>query len=120
MVTIDQVEKGIAEYLDKELMPILPETGFQKILIGTGISLIIRKNKDKIAAMQDNSVVKMTGIFDEEGNVDIDVLKEEVSKQMPKEGVKIDVPVIGGLTFHKSDVEKLYGYITGMTKTALQ
>ena len=30
---------------------------------------------------------------------------------MPKEGVKVDVPILGTLTFHKEDVDKLYDYI---------
>lgn len=113
MVTIDQVEQGIAAYLDKELMPILPETGFQKIMIGTGISLVIRKYKNQIASLRENEIVKMMGIFDENGDVDIDVLKEELIKQVPEKGFKVDVPVIGGLTFKKDDVTKLYDYIVG-------
>lgn len=117
MVTIDQVEKGIAAYLDKELMPILPETGVQKILIGTGIGLVLRKYKGQIAALKDQPFVKMTGIFDDSGNVDVDILKEELTKQIPEEGFKIEVPVIGGLKFHKADVDKLYNYITGSSTT---
>ena len=113
MVTIDQVEQGVAAYLDKELMPILPETGFQKVMIGTGISLIIRKYKNQIAGLRDNKVVQMMGIFDDEGNVDIDILKEELMKQVPEKGFKVEVPVVGGLTFKKDDVTKLYGYIVG-------
>ena len=57
-------------------------------------------------------LVKMLGIMDSEGNVDIDVLAEELKKNMPKGGVRVDVPIIGALTFKDNDVDKLYEYIT--------
>lgn len=111
MVTIDQVERGIAAYLDRELMPILPDTGFQKVLIGTGIGLALRKYKGQLAELKDHPVVKMLGVFDKNGNVDIDVVKEELGKQIPETGLKMELPMIGGLTFHKADVDKLHSYI---------
>lgn len=112
MVTIDQIEKGLAAYLDKELMPLIPEAGFQRVLIGTGIGLAIRRNRGRIDELKSNPVVKMLGIFDETGTkVDLDAIREELSKQIVKEGFKIEVPTIGNLTFHKEDIDKLYNYI---------
>lgn len=113
MVSIDQLEKGIGSYLDKELMPLFDkESTIQKIIIGTGISLAIRKGRAQIPMLMERPFVKMVGIFDETGNIDIDTLKEEVIKQIPEKGFKVEVPVIGELTFHKADVEKLYEHIT--------
>lgn len=111
MVSIDKIEQGVANYLDSELMPQLQNNGFEKIIIGTVASLLIRKTGTIIEGYKDNKLVKMLGIMDDNGNVDVDTLMEEVKKNMPKEGVKIDVPVIGMLTFHKEDVDKLYDYV---------
>ena len=111
MVSIDKIEKGIANYLDEELMPQLQSNGIEKVIVGTAASLFIRKSGTIIEGYKDNKLVKMLGIMDDDGNVDVDVLVEELKKNISKEGIKIDVPVIGTLTFHKDDVDKLYDYI---------
>lgn len=111
MVTITKIEQGVAAYLDSELMPKLPETGLEKILAGTAISLVIRRGGKILDSYRNNKTVQLLGIMDAEGNVDIDVLAEELKKNMPADGVKIDVPMIGAMTFHKSDIDKLYSYI---------
>lgn len=111
MVSIDKIEQGLANYLDGELMPQLQNNGIEKILIGTAASLMIRKSGAIIDGYKDNKLVKMLGLMDENGNVDVEILTEELKNNMPKEGIKIDVPVVGTLTFRKDDIDKLYDYI---------
>ena len=111
MVSIDKIEQGIARYLDGELMPQLQGNGWEKVLVGTMSSLAIRKSGAIVAGYKDNKIVKMLGIMDDKGNVDIETLAVEVKKNIPKEGIKIDIPVVGTMTFHKDDVDKLYDYI---------
>lgn len=111
MIPIKTIEKGVASYLDNELMSKLPATGLERVLIGTAISLGIRRSEQTILGLKDNKVIQTLGIMDTEGNVDVDVVAEELKKNIPNDGVKVDVPMIGGLTFHKSDVDKLYQYI---------
>jgi hypothetical protein len=111
MVSISDIEKGIANYLDSELMTKLPQNGFQRVIAGTAISLAIRKSGTIVANLQDNAFIKMIEIMDGDGNVDIDLLREEVKKQIPDTGVKADFPMIGVVTFRKDDVDKLYDYI---------
>lgn len=112
MVTIDKIEQGVAAYLDGELMPKLPSSGIEKVLAGTALSLAIRRSGKMLDGLKSNKMIQMLGVMDTEGNVDIDVLAQELKKNMPTEGVKVDVPVIGVLTFHKEDVDRLYEYIT--------
>lgn len=112
MVSIDKIEQGIAAYLDGELMPQLPNSGFEKVLAGTAISLFIRRSGKIIERYKDNKAVQMLGIMDADGNVDVDVLAEELKKNFPKDGMKLDIPIIGAMTFHKEDVDKLHEYIT--------
>lgn len=112
MVTIAKVEQGVAAYLDSELMPKLPSTGIEKVLAGTAMGLVIRRSGKILEGLKSNKTVQMLGIMDAEGNVDVDLLKEELKKNIPQDGVKVDVPVIGTLTFHKDDVDKLHEYIT--------
>lgn len=112
MIPYAKVEKGLADYLDGELMPMIPETGFQRIIAGTAISLLIKKGGSQIAALKENPAVKMMGIFDDAGNVDVETLRDELKKNMPEDGVKVEVPMLGMLTFRKGDIDKLYSYIT--------
>ena len=112
MVSIGKIEQGVAAYLDSELMPKLPANGVQKVIVGTAMSLLIKRSGAILDSYKDNQLVKMLGIMDSEGNVDIDVLAEELKKNMPKDGLRVDVPIIGALTFKENDVDKLYEYIT--------
>lgn len=111
MVSVDKIEQGVANYLDAELMPQLKGNGIEKVIVGTTASLLIRKTGTIIEGYKDNKLVKMLGIIDDNGAVDVDTLVEEIKKNIPKEGVKVEVPILGTLTFHKDDVDKLYDYI---------
>lgn len=113
MVTIGQIEKGVASYLDAELMPNFPNDGIQKVLAGTVIGLAIRKSGSIIQSFSDNQYVKMLGIMDDEGNVDLDLLKDEFKKNISENGFVLDIPMFGTMTFHKADVDKLYKHIMG-------
>lgn len=113
MVTMKQIEQGVAAYLDNELMPQLSKTtsGLEKVLAGTAISLFIRKSGTILESYKDNKMIQMLGVMDSEGNVDVDLLAEELKKNISEDGVKIEVPMIGAMTFHKEDINKLYDYI---------
>lgn len=111
MISIDKIEKGIANYLDGELMPQLQDNKLEKVLVGTAASLAISRIGTIVASYKDNKLVKMLGIMDDEGNVDVEVLADELKKNISKEGVKVDIPIVGTMTFHKDDVDKLYEYI---------
>lgn len=113
MVSIDKIEKGVANYLDGELMPQLQNNSLEKVLVGTVASLAIHKSGAIVAGYKDNKVVKMLGVMDDNGNVDIEVVAAELKKHIPKDGVKVDIPIIGTMTFHKDDVDKLCEYIMG-------
>lgn len=111
MVSVKQIENGVASFLDMELMPNLPQNGIQKVMAGTAISLIIKRSGNIVREFTNNSFIKMLGIMDEEGNMDIDILRSELKANMPELGVTMDLPLIGTLTFHKQDVDTLYNHI---------
>lgn len=111
MVTIDQIEKGLASYVDTELAAMLPDGTIQKVVAATAVSLMIRKSGNYIAALKENQFVKMMDIFDEDGKLDIDTLAEAVKKNMPPKGVKIEVPMLGTLTVKEDDIDKLHQHI---------
>lgn len=112
MVTIQKIEQGIAAYLDSELMPHFTGGGFEKVIAGTAMSLIVRRGGNILNHYKDNKTIRMLGLMDDNGNIDIDILAEEFKKNIPAEGMKVEIPIIGTMTFHKDDVDKLHEYIT--------
>lgn len=108
MVSVDKIERGVANYVDKELMPQFQGGGLEKVIVGTAVSLMIRKSGSIISGYKDNKFVQMLEIMDEKGNVDVNTLAEEIKKNVPKEGFVVDIPMIGTLTFHKEDIDKLH------------
>lgn len=58
----------------------------------------------------------MLKIFDDKGNVDIDILRDVVKDNISNNGFAITVPVLGELKFHKSDVDNLYDDIMSNVK----
>lgn len=111
MVSINKIEQGVAAYLDSEIMPQLQNGSLEKVIAGTAISLAIRKSGKILAGYKNNKAIQMLELMDSEGNVDVDILAEELKKNIPTEGFKIEVPLIGAMTFHKDDVDKLHKYI---------
>lgn len=112
MVSMNKLETGIARFLDAELISKMPEGGVQKIIAGTAISLMIKKTGKIIQSFQQYPMVQMMEIFDENGNLDVDSLADALYKNFPESGVKVEFPMVGTMTFHKEDVNKLYSYIT--------
>lgn len=51
------------------------------------------------------------GAVDESGDLDLDGLLASVKQAVPDTGVKIDVPILGSLTFYLEDFERLAAYI---------
>jgi len=58
----------------------------------------------------------MLGIFDVDGNVDIDILKQVVKDNISNTGFVLTVPVLGEPQFHKGGVDNLYNDIMANVK----
>lgn len=106
-----QVQKGVAAYLDNELMPLIDDSSWKKVMVGTALSLGIKRADAYLPILQNNQFVKMLDILDEEGNVDVDVLAPEIKKNMSADGMKVELPVLGTVTFKSGDVDKVLQYI---------
>lgn len=109
--TMDQVTKGVAAYLDNEFMPMLEESSIKKVLIGAAISIAISRYAAMVEVAKENEFVKALNVFDDNGNVDVDTIIPAIKQNMPKDGVKVNVPSMGVLTLKEPDVDKLKQYI---------
>lgn len=108
MVTYEQVINGLTKFIDNEIISQL--SGNQKILLGIGAGVALRKGENLYNGLKNNSMIKMLGIINED-KIDIETLYEEAKKQATKEVIRVEIPMIGILKLNEEDIEKLYGYI---------
>lgn len=111
MVTTEKVMNGLAQFMEKEFIPHLPAKGWQRPLCAMVIGMSRNRLHKLVDEYKNNPMLVGIGIFDEDGMVDVDTVKNEFSKHLSAEGMVINFPLIGDITFHQSDVEKLYYYI---------
>lgn len=109
VVSVECIGKGVAKFADREILKNVD--GWRKVVVGAAIALAINRSRDIAASYRENSVVKMLKIFDDTGNVDIDILREVVKDSISNNGFVITVPILGELKFHKSDIDNLYNDI---------
>lgn len=50
----------------------------------------------------------MLELFDENGDIDLDLVYSEVKANMPESGIKIEIP---GVTLKNNDIDTLYKYM---------
>ena len=103
MVSKEKVCAGISNYLDREIMPHLPPV--KAIAAGTAAALYLRQ----LPALMDK-IPRSMGISDDSGNVDLEAIRDVLSAKIT-DTVPVDIPMIGRMTFDKSEVDKLYRYI---------
>jgi len=109
LYSIDQIETGISSYLDNEFLAQYPNNSVEKVLIGTGLALLIKTKKDQAI-----SVIKNLGAVSEDGEVDVDLLSEELKRHMTDDGIVFEKSIFGNvwsIKIKKEDIDKLCSYI---------
>lgn len=112
MATIQQIEKGAVRFIDAEVAPNIPVNvpngQIKKIAAVAGAVYAVRHGLRKAL---DNPVLASIGAVDEAGNIDVEGIAEAASAQIPEDGFKLTVPILGDLTFFREDLERLKTYI---------
>lgn len=111
MVTIDDIEAGISAFLDSEMAGQFPENSIQKALMGGAIALAIKRMGAKIRRLQEDPAIQFLGIFDAEGNIDLDEAYECLKQKWPENGARYENNLLGGMTITVVDLEKVYNLI---------
>lgn len=112
LVSVNQVETGLAAYMDKEFASKFPDNSIEKAIICFATARAIRRYGQKIISLRNSEIDKLIGIFDVDGNVDADSLRDDLKMAIPEGGVKKELPYIGTVTIKREDVDVLYRYIT--------
>ncbi len=74
-------------------------------------SVMTKRGARILEGYKGNEWMNKLGVIDAGGNVDLEILREAALERIPDEGIKIDVPLIGKMTFYRQDVETLYQFI---------
>lgn len=108
MVRMDQVQRGLANFIDRELMPSL--TGWDKVLVGGGAGLLSAKLPQIVAQFP---VVTTLGLYDAASNqVDIDALHNAIVPHISTEALPLTVPLVGiTVKIGRQEIDALYRYI---------
>lgn len=108
MVSVDKIERGFASFVDQDIAPNLSCSTVKGLAISVGAAVLSKRMGTALASLKGNDMLMALGMVDSQGNVDIDIVKEELMKKMTAEGIKLEVPMIGELVFSREDIERLY------------
>ena len=108
--TFSQVEVGLMSYIDKELAG--QADGLKKLLVVGVEVLAAGKLESIVAPLMNKDIVKTLGVVDEQGMIELDVLRDAMLKAIDKLGsVTQDIPFLGKVTFKREDIDQLYNLI---------
>ena len=91
MIPMDKVQRGIAMFIDRELMPSL--TGWDKILVGGSAGIAVAKLPKLV---EHYPIISALDIYDKDNNqMDIDTLYQSVVPYLNNEVLPLRIPVLG-------------------------
>lgn len=114
MVNKDQFQRGLAKYIDREIISKLPTSSVQRVATGAAVAIAMKRYDGLVDRLKSNAIISVLGIINESGDIDLDALHDALRDQITTDGVVIDVPVLGKLTFYSGDIDNIYSDIMGV------
>lgn len=111
MVTIAQVQTGVARFVDTEIVPRLSVV--EKVIVGGGAGLMTAKLPELIKGYSDNKFVALLALYDlEHGEIDIESLYNAIKPYIGADPIPVTIPFVGlKLKFTQREIDALYKYI---------
>lgn len=106
MVKSDSVAKGLASFIDSEILPKMG--GWQKWVFGTAAGLATKRADSIVKELMRNPIVKALGLVTDDGLIDLDSIYSELSRQASKGPAVIQVMGMGDLRLTAEDVDSIY------------
>lgn len=118
MVSLDRIEQGAARFIDNELVPKLPiggaYDGVKKMAVVASAIYLVKRFRNIAELAYNNNFLSVVGLYNENGEFDLDGIRDVMKEQIPADGMLVKVPLLNELRFYKDDVDKLYSYIMGV------
>ena len=109
MVTVEKLQRGVARYLDAEIMPQMH--GKDKWIMSGMATLYINKIPSIVTSIKDKPAVRVLGIIGEDGSVDAESVINAIRPAARTSSAAIDFPLVGNITFSEQDLDMLLHYI---------
>lgn len=111
MVTLDQVQRGVAKFVDTEIVPRL--SAVEKLVVGGGAGLITAKLPEVLSKYVDNKMFSALALYNPEtGEIDIDALYNAVKPYISTDPIPVTIPLVNiRLKFTAREIDALYKYI---------
>lgn len=102
----EKVVDGIIRYLDREIFANMND--WQEIIARIVVGRI-SENADAVKEyLIKNGFVRTLNVIDRDGNVDVEAILRDIKKEIERKGVlKVEVPLVGKLTFKPADIDVL-------------
>lgn len=108
MVSIESVERGLARYLDEDVLPSLPRDGIKGFGIGMAASLLVKRGGNILRAYASNPYLQQMGLITPDGAVDVDAIREAAKANIPPTGLAVDLPAGICLRVKAEDIDRIY------------
>lgn len=108
MVSIESIERGLARYIDREILPAIRTDGIKGFAVGAGASLLVKRGGNVLRAYAKNPLFQQMGIVTPDGAVDLDALRDAARDNIPVGGLVVELPMGITLRITTSDVDSIY------------
>lgn len=110
MVTVSQIQRGFAIFVDNEVASAF--TGWQKAVLAGAGGLLASNFPNIVKAYAEHPVVSALGVYDAaSGTIDIDALYNAFVPKMGADKIPISIPKIGTIRMGKQEFDVLMHYI---------
>lgn len=111
MIPMENVQAGIAKFIDRDIAPSL--SGWDRVLIAGAGGLLAANIPQIIAQYADHPMVKALGVYDKENNlVDVDAVYAAAKPYPGTEALPVKIPLAKiTIKVGKKDIDSLYAYI---------
>lgn len=108
MVSIESVERGMARFIDSEIMPAIKTDGIKGFAIGAAASLLVKRGGNLLRAYAKNPMLQQMGLVTADGAVDLEALRDAARENIPAGGLQINLPAGISMRITTDDVDHLY------------
>ena len=110
MVTISQIQRGFARFVDSDIA--VAFDGWQKAIVAGAAGLLAANLPNTIKVYAASPVVAAMGVYDpNSGTVNIDTLYNAFIPKLGAEKIPIPIPKIGTIRLGKDEIDSLVRYI---------
>ena len=111
MVSIESIARGIARYIDTEILPTMQTGGVKGFAIGMAATFLVKRGGNILREYAKNDIFRQLGLVSADGAVDLDAVREAAIANIPQGGLAVDLPIGICMRVNASDIDKLYDTI---------